>query len=94
MLPHYANRLIGVLKELCEARTVEYQRFAFLVYQSLTGEGARLQPCSAVMSAAEVSGQIRQELVALYNNMKHLMEQEGRVASCIRETLDEINLEG
>lgn len=87
VLPHYASRLIGVLKELCEARTVEYQRFAFLVYQSLTGEGARLQPCSAIMSAAEVSGQFQQELVALYNNMKHLMEQVVQKTS-IQEVLD------
>ncbi len=87
VLPHYASRLIGVLKELCDARTVEYQRFAFLVYQSLTGEGARLQPCSAVMSAAEVSGQFRQELVALYNNMKHLMEQVVQKTS-IQDVLD------
>jgi hypothetical protein len=87
VLPHYASRLIGTLKDLCEARTVEYQRFAFLIYQSLTGEAARLQPCSAVMSAAEVSAQFRQELVALYNNMKHLMEQVVRQTT-IQNVLD------
>lgn len=87
VLPHYASRIISVLKELCEAKTVEYQRFAFLIYQSLTGEAIKLQPCSAVLSAAEVSGQFRQELIALYNNMKHHMEQVVRQTS-IQDVLD------
>ena len=87
VLPHFASRIIGVLKELCEARTVEYQRFAFLIYQSLTGEAAKLQPFSAVLGAADVTGQFRQELVALYNNMKHHMEQVA-VQTTIKDVLD------
>lgn len=75
VLPHYSSKLIGLFKELCEAKTVEYQRFAFLIYQSLTGEAAKLQPCSAVLGAADVCAQFRQELIALYNNMKAHMEQ-------------------
>ncbi|WP_248928631.1 Wadjet anti-phage system protein JetA family protein [Paenibacillus hamazuiensis] len=87
VLPHYAIRIIGVLKELCDAKTVEYQRFAFLIYQSLTGDAAKHQPCSAVLGAADVSGQFRQELVSLYNNMKHHMEQVVRQTS-IQDVLD------
>lgn len=87
VLPHYSSRIIGVLKELCEVKSVEYQRFAFLVYQSLTGEAAKLQPCSAVLSAAEVSAQFKQELISLYNNMKHHMEQVVQKTS-IRDVLD------
>lgn len=75
VLPHYASKLIGLFKELCEAKTVEYQRFAFLIYQSLSGEAARFQPCSAVLGAADISAQFRQELITLYNNMKAHMEQ-------------------
>lgn len=87
VLPHYASRIIGVIKELCEAKTVEYQRFAFLIYQSLTGEAAKQQPCSAVLGAADISAQFKQELVSLYNNMKHHMEQVVRQTS-IRDVLD------
>ncbi|GIP33619.1 Wadjet anti-phage system protein JetA family protein [Paenibacillus sp. J2TS4] len=75
VLPHYASKLIGLFKELCDAKTVEYQRFAFLIYQSLSGEAARHQPCSAILGAADISSQFRQELIALYNNMKAHMEQ-------------------
>ncbi|MCK8487518.1 DUF5716 family protein [Paenibacillus sp. MBLB2552] len=87
VLPHYSSKLIGLFKELCEAKSVEYQRFAFLIYQSLTGEAAKLQPCSAVLSAADVSAQFRQELIALYNNMKAHMEQVVRKTS-IQDVLD------
>ncbi|HEX7056266.1 MAG TPA: Wadjet anti-phage system protein JetA family protein [Bacilli bacterium] len=87
VLPHYASRLIGVFQELCEARTVEYQRFAFVTYQLLTGEEAKLRPCFAVMEAAQVTKQFRQELIALYNNMKHHMESVVQKTS-IREVLD------
>lgn len=87
VLPHYASRLIGVFQELCEARTVEYQRFAFVTYQLLTGEEAKLRPCFAVMEAAQVTKQFRQELIALYNNMKHHMESVVQKTS-IQEVLD------
>jgi hypothetical protein len=87
VLPHYANRFIGVMKELCEDKTVEYQRFAFLIYQSLVGEGAKQQPCSAILSAADVSRQFRQELTVLYHNMKHHMEQVVKQTS-IKDVLD------
>lgn len=87
VLPHYSIKLIGLFKEICEAKSVEYQRFAFLIYQSLTGEAAKLQPCSALLSAADVSAQFRQELIALYNNMKAHMEQIVRKTS-IQDVLD------
>ncbi len=87
VLPHYASRLIAVFQELCEARTVEYQRFAFVTYQLLTGEEAKMRPCFAVMEAAQVTRQFRHELIGLYNNMKHHMETVVQKTS-IREVLD------
>lgn len=38
LLPHYSIRILQVLKELCEKRTMEFQRFAFVTYQLLTSE--------------------------------------------------------
>ncbi|MCK9907298.1 DUF5716 family protein, partial [Frankia sp. Cpl3] len=51
VLPHYTSRILAVLQELCEARAVEYQRFAFVAYQLLTGEEAKRRPCFAVREA-------------------------------------------
>lgn len=87
VLPHYSSRILAVLKELVEARTVEYQRFAFSTYQILTGEEAKLRPCFAVREALQITLQFRQELITLYNNMKHHMEQVVRKMT-IQEVLD------
>ncbi|HEY8528454.1 MAG TPA: Wadjet anti-phage system protein JetA family protein [Paenibacillaceae bacterium] len=87
VLPHYSSRILAVLKELVEARSVEYQRFAFTTYQILTGQEAKLRPCFALREALEMTLQFRQELIALYNNMKHHMEQVVRKMT-IQEVLD------
>jgi len=87
VLPHYSSRMLGLFKELCEARAVEYQRFAFTTYQILAGEEARLRPCFAVREALQVTVQFQQELIVLYNNMKHHMEQVVQMTS-VQEVLD------
>jgi hypothetical protein len=87
VLPHYSSRIMALLQELCEARAVEYQRFAFSTYQILSGEEAALRPCFAIREAVQITQQFRQELIALYNNMKHHMEQVVRKTS-IQEVLD------
>lgn len=74
-LPHYTSRLLLVFQELVDGRVVEYQRFAFATYQILNGEGATERPSFAVREAKELSRQFEHELVNLYNNMKHHMEQ-------------------
>ncbi|NLI92020.1 MAG: hypothetical protein GX434_07355 [Peptococcaceae bacterium] len=75
VLPHYTSRIVSVLKEICEARTVEYQRFTFLTYQLITGEEVKLRPSFVVVEAEKLTRQFQQELIALYNNMKYHMEQ-------------------
>ncbi|MCL6613828.1 MAG: DUF5716 family protein [Firmicutes bacterium] len=75
VLPHYSSRLLALFQELCEARSVEYQRFAFITYQLLTGEEARTRPSFAVLEAERMTGQFLDELKILVNNMKHHMEQ-------------------
>lgn len=87
VLPHYASRILGMFKELCEARAVEYQRFAFTTFQILTGGEAERRPCFAVREALQITLQFRQELITLYNNMKHHMEQVVQKTS-VREVLD------
>jgi hypothetical protein len=87
VLPHYTSRMLALFRELCDARAVEYQRFAFSTYQILSGEEARLRPCFAVREAREITLQFRQELITLYNNMKHHMEQVVQKTS-IQEVLD------
>jgi hypothetical protein len=87
VLPHYTSRIAGLFKELCEARAVEYQRFAFTTFQILTGDEAKLRPCFAVREALQITLQFRQELITLYNNMKHHMEQVVQKTS-IQEVLD------
>lgn len=87
VLPHYSSRMLALLKELCEARAVEYQRFAFSTFQVLSGDEAKLRPCFAVREALQITLQFRQELITLYNNMKHHMEQVVRKTS-IQEVLD------
>lgn len=75
VLPRYSSRLLALFKELCEDRAVEYQRFAFAAYQVLHGREAAERPCFAVREALEISRQLERELVVLYNNIKHHMEQ-------------------
>lgn len=87
VLPHYTSRILAVLTELCEARVVEYQRFAFVTYQLLVGEEAKRRPCFAVREAKLYTQQFVQELVTLYNNMKHHMEQVVQKSS-IQDVLD------
>ncbi|WP_275192213.1 Wadjet anti-phage system protein JetA family protein [Anoxybacteroides rupiense] len=87
VLPHYTSRMMALFKELCEARAVEYQRFAFSTFQVLSGEEAKLRPCFAIREAREITLQFRQELITLYNNMKHHMEQVVQKTS-IQEVLD------
>jgi|GEM_PF-349749 len=87
VLPHYASRMLGLFMELCEARSVEYQRFAFTTFQILTGGEAERRPCFAVREALQITLQFRQELITLYNNMKHHMEQVVQKTS-IQDVLD------
>jgi hypothetical protein len=87
VLPHYSSRILAVLKDLCEARTVEYQRFAFSTYQLLTGEEARVRPCEALLAAEKMTSQFIDELSLLLNNMKHHMEQVVNKTS-IQDVLD------
>jgi hypothetical protein len=87
VLPHYSSRMLGLFKELCEARAVEYQRFAFATFQILAGGEAERRPCFAVREALQITLQFRQELITLYNNMKHHMEQIVQKTS-IQEVLD------
>lgn len=75
VLPHYTNRLLSLFQELCEDRAVEYQRFAFVTYQLLTGDESQLRPAFAVREAYHYTKQFQQELITLYQNMKHHMEQ-------------------
>lgn len=87
VLPHYTSRILALFKDLCEARTVEYQRFAFTTFQILTGDESRLRPSFAIREALNITLQFRQELITLYNNMKHHMEQVVQKTS-IQEVLD------
>ncbi|ATY86085.1 hypothetical protein CVV65_15070 [Kyrpidia spormannii] len=87
VLPHYTNRILALFKDLCEQRAVEYQRFAFVTYGILTGEEAKLRPCFAVREAREYTLQFEQELITLYQNMKHHMEQVVRQET-IQDVLD------
>lgn len=87
VLPHYASRLLALFKELCENRIVEYQRFAFLTYQLLTGGEAVQRPGFAVLEAERVTQQFMEELRVLVNNMKYHMEQVAAKTS-VQEVLD------
>ncbi|WP_338824848.1 hypothetical protein MHOCP_04160 [Moorella humiferrea] len=87
VLPRYASRLLAVFQELCENRAVEYQRFAFVTYQLLSGEEARLRPGFAILEAHRMTQEFLEELRALVNNMKYHMEQVVAKTS-IQEVLD------
>ncbi|MCW2278487.1 Wadjet anti-phage system protein JetA family protein [Heliophilum fasciatum] len=87
VLPHYTSRLLAVFKDLCTVRTVEYQRYAFVTYQLLTGEEAKKRPAVAIIEAEEMTRQFIEELRVLINNMKHHMEQVVTKSS-IQDVLD------
>jgi len=74
-LPHYSSRILSVLKELCEERSVEYQRFAFVTYQLLSSDEAKKRPSFAILEANSYTQQFVEELRVLINNMKHHMDQ-------------------
>ncbi|MFD2172047.1 Wadjet anti-phage system protein JetA family protein [Tumebacillus lipolyticus] len=75
VLPHYSSRILAVLKDLCEGKTIEYQRFTFSTYQLLAGEEASVRPCVALLEAEKMTMSLLDELRVLINNMKHHMEQ-------------------
>ncbi|OEF97148.1 Wadjet anti-phage system protein JetA family protein [Desulfuribacillus alkaliarsenatis] len=75
VLPNYTSRILNVFKDLCEDRVVEYQRFAFVTYNLLAGEEAKRRPAFVVLEAREYTIEFQQELIALYQNMKHHMEE-------------------
>ncbi|ABZ83562.1 hypothetical protein HM1_1012 [Heliomicrobium modesticaldum Ice1] len=81
VLPFYTSRILAVLKEICEERVVEYQRFAFLTYQLLTGEEIKHRPGLAVLEAEKITQQFQEELNILVNNIKHHMEQVAQKSS-------------
>ena len=81
VLPHYSSRILGVLKNLCEARSVEYQRYSFITYQLLTGEEAKTRPGMVILQAEETSQQFLEELLVLLNNMKNHMELVARTTT-------------
>lgn len=87
VLPHYSSRILQVLKELCEERTVEFQRFAFVTYQLLTSEEAKRRPAFAMIEAEKMTEQFIGELTILANNMKHHAEQVAAKTS-IQDVLD------
>ena len=87
LLPHYSSRILQVLKELCEERTVEFQRFAFVTYQLLTSEEAKRRPAFAIIEAEKTTEQFTGELTLLANNMKFHAEQVAAKTS-IQEVLD------
>ncbi|ACL18733.1 Wadjet anti-phage system protein JetA family protein [Desulfitobacterium hafniense] len=87
LLPHYSSRILQVFKELCEERTVEFQRFAFVTYQLLTSEEAKRRPAFAMIEAEKTTEQFTGELTLLANNMKFHAEQVAAKTS-IQEVLD------
>ncbi|MEW6275469.1 MAG: Wadjet anti-phage system protein JetA family protein [Bacillota bacterium] len=86
-LPQYSSRILSVLKELCEERSVEYQRFAFITYQLLASDEAKKRPSFAILEADRLTQQFVEELRVLINNMKHHMDQLTRKTT-VQEVLD------
>ncbi|EEL47051.1 hypothetical protein bcere0021_8310 [Bacillus cereus Rock3-42] len=74
VLPVYSSRILAVLKEICENRTIEYQRYCFTTYQLLTGVEAEERPASAILESEKYSEQLYDELTILLHNMKNHME--------------------
>lgn len=87
VLPYYVARILSTFNDLCEARAVEYQRFAFMTYGLLTGEEAKIRPSMAIYEAHKATQQFVGELTLLANNIKHLSEQLKNKTS-IQDVLD------
>lgn len=87
VLPHYSSRILQVLKELCEERAVEFQRFAFVTYQLLTSDEAKRRPAFAIIEAEKMTDLFIGELTILANNMKYHAEQVAAKTS-LQEVLD------
>lgn len=75
ILPHYSIRMLSVLHDLCEVRSIEYQSLALTTYQLLNDDGMKQQPSLAIMQAERITEQLLEELRLLINNMKNHMEQ-------------------
>lgn len=87
VLPHYTIRMLGVMQELCQARSVEFQGYAMNTYNLLISEEIERQPSVAIIQAEQVTSQLLEELRILINNMKHQMEQVVNKQS-LKEVLD------
>ena len=87
VLPYYTNRMLAIFKELQEAKPVEYQCYAFVTYQMLIGDEVKLRPAFVVHEAYDYTRQLEQELLILYQNMKHFTDQLAQKSS-ISEVLD------
>jgi Family of unknown function (DUF5716) len=75
ILPHYSIRMLGMLHDLCQVRTIEYQSYALSTYQLLSNDGMERQPSIAIIEAERITEQLLEELRLLINNMKNHMEQ-------------------
>ncbi|OMF61565.1 hypothetical protein BK139_06925 [Paenibacillus sp. FSL R5-0490] len=75
ILPHYSIRMLSVLHDLCQVRSIEYQSYALSTYQLLSNEGMEKQPSIAIIEAERITEQLLEELRLLINNMKNHMEQ-------------------
>lgn len=87
ILPDYTNRLLGLFKEIREAKPVEYQRYAYITYQILTGNEVRMRPAFVVREAYDYTCQLEKELLILFQNMKQRTEELADKSS-ISEVLD------
>ncbi len=75
ILPHYSIRMLSVLHDLCQVRSIEYQSYALSTYQLLSNDGMERQPSIAIIEAERITEQLLEELRLLINNMKNHMEQ-------------------
>ncbi|MBU9723149.1 MULTISPECIES: Wadjet anti-phage system protein JetA family protein [Bacillaceae] len=75
ILPHYSIRMLSVLHDLCQVRTIEYQSYALSTFQLLSNDGMEKQPSIAIIEAERITEQLLEELRLLINNMKNHMEQ-------------------
>ena len=85
VLPRYSSRILEVLKELCNQRAVEYQRFAFVTYTLLTNKTDR--PGYAILEAEDTTRKFINALRELTHNMRSHMDEVVKKNS-IEEVLD------
>lgn len=85
VLPHYSSRLLEVLKDLCNHRAVEYQRFAFVTFTLLASRSDR--PAYAILEAEDTTRKFIGALRELTNNMRNHMDEVVKKTS-IQEVLD------